>query len=69
MSEEAFYQLVDDRLEGWELCDMLGLTAMDLCLEFKDKITPTKMRQLKELLEIEEDEEMDFNDEIEFDDD
>lgn len=47
--------MLDDRLEGWELAELLGLSAEDIALAFQD-VVEDKMAQLKELLEIEDDE-------------
>jgi DNA-directed RNA polymerase specialized sigma subunit len=47
-------KMLNDRFEGWELADFLGVTAEDVALAFED-IVEEKMAQLKELLEIEDD--------------
>jgi hypothetical protein len=47
-------KMLNDRLEGWELAEHLGLTAEDVALAFED-LVEEKMAQLKELLEIEDD--------------
>jgi len=46
-------KMLDDRLEGWELAELLGLSAEDIALAFEEVIEE-KMAQLKELLEIED---------------
>ena len=46
-------KMLDDRLEGWELAELLGLSAEDVALAFEDTLEE-KMAQIKELLEIEE---------------
>jgi hypothetical protein len=51
-------KMLDDRLEGWELTELLGLSAEDVALAFEE-VVEEKMAQLKELLEIEDDEEDD----------
>lgn len=45
--------MLDDRLEGWELAELLGLSAEEIALAFEDKLED-KMAQIKELLEIED---------------
>lgn len=45
--------LLNDRLEGWELAEALGLTAEDIALAFEERVEE-KIAQLKELLEIED---------------
>lgn len=58
MNDEEFFQLVNDRLEGWELADFLGLSALDICLEFEHKLTSPVRRQLALFCDlIDEDEE------------
>jgi hypothetical protein len=49
-------KMLDDRLEGWELAELLGLSAEDIALAFEE-VVEEKMAQLKELLEIEDDSE------------
>ena len=49
-------KLLNDRLEGWELAELLGLSAEDIALAFEE-VVEDKIAQLKELLEIEDDEE------------
>lgn len=46
--------MLNDRLEGWELAEALGLSAEDIALAFED-VVEDKMAQLKELLDIEDD--------------
>ena len=48
--------LLNDRLEGWELAELLGLSAEDIALAFEDTVEE-KMAQLKELLDIEDEDE------------
>ena len=48
-------KMLDDRLEGWELAELLNLSAEDIALAFEEQIED-KIAQLKELLEIEDDE-------------
>ena len=55
-------KLLNDRLEGWELAELLGLSAEDVALAFED-IVEEKMAQLKELLEIEDEHDEEENDE------
>jgi len=50
--------LLNDRLEGWELAEHLGLSAEDIARAFEE-LVEEKIEQLKELLEIEEDEDED----------
>jgi hypothetical protein len=45
--------MLNDRLEGWELADLLGLSAEDVALAFED-LVEEKIQQLKELLEVED---------------
>jgi hypothetical protein len=54
-------KMLDDRLEGWELAELLGLSAEDIALAFEE-IVEEKIAQLKELLEV-EDEDIDEEDE------
>lgn len=49
-------EILNDRLEGWELAELLELTPKEIALEFKDKIEE-KLDEIKELLEIEDDDE------------
>lgn len=51
-------KMLNDRLEGWELAEALGLSAEDVALAFED-VVEDKMAQLKELLDIEDDEDND----------
>lgn len=51
-------RMLNDRLEGWELAEILGLSAEDVALAFEE-IVEEKIAQLKELLEIEDDEQDD----------
>lgn len=46
-------KMLNDRLEGWELAEALGLSAEDIALAFED-VVEDKMAQLKELLDIED---------------
>ena len=46
-------KMLNDRLEGWELAELLGLSAEDIALAFEDAVEE-KIAQLKELLEIED---------------
>lgn len=50
--------LLNDRLEGWELAELLGLSAEDIALAFEE-VLDEKVEQLKELLEIEDSDEQD----------
>lgn len=50
--------MLDDRLDGWELAELLGLTAREICLEFEDKIDE-KIKDIKELLDLEDEDETD----------
>ena len=45
--------LLNDRLEGWELAELLGLSAEEIALAFEE-VLDEKIEQLKELLEIED---------------
>lgn len=51
-------QIICDRLEGWELAELLELTPEEILLEFEDKITE-KLKEIKEFLDIEDDNEDD----------
>lgn len=51
--------LLNDRLEGWELAEALGLSAEDIAFAFEE-LLEEKIVQIKELLEI-EDEELEEN--------
>ena len=55
-------KMLNDRLEGWELAEALGLSAEDIALAFEE-IVEEKMAQLKELLDIEDEE---FDDEEDY---
>lgn len=46
-------KMLDDRFEGWELAEFLGLSAEDIALAFEEHIED-KIVQIKELLEIED---------------
>lgn len=48
-------KMLNDRLEGWELAEALGLSAEDIALAFEE-IVEEKIAQLKELLEVEDEE-------------
>ena len=48
-------KMLNDRLEGWELAEALGLSAEEIALAFED-VVEDKMAQLKELLDIEDEE-------------
>ncbi len=61
LTMDDIIKMLDDRLEGWELAELLGLSAEDIALAFED-IVEDKIAQLKELLEV-EDEEIDEEDE------
>ena len=52
---DEIIKLLNDRLEGWELTEILGLSAEDIALAFEETLED-KMAQIKELLGIENDE-------------
>lgn len=56
MSKEDLFKLIDDRFEGWELVEIIGISAEEICLAFEDEVM-RKMKELKELLLLDEDEE------------
>ncbi len=59
MSKEELYKLLNDRFEGWELVEILEITAEDICRAFEDEVHDN-LEELKDLLgidEIEEDDE------------
>lgn len=58
MTKEELIEMLDDRLDGWELAELLGLTAREICLEFEDKIDE-KIKDIKELLDLEDEDETD----------
>jgi len=62
LTMDDIIKLLNDRLEGWELAELLGLSAEDVALAFED-IVEEKMAQLKELLEIEDEHDEEENDE------
>lgn len=52
MSKEELYKLINDRLEAWELVDLLeGITAEDICRAFEDEVDEN-MEAIKELLDL-----------------
>lgn len=55
-------KMLNDRLEGWELAEALGLSAEDIALAFED-VVEDKMAQLKELLNIEDEEDEEYEEE------
>ncbi len=55
MTSEELYKLIDDRLEGWELVELLEISAEDICLAFEDEVFD-KMKAIKDLLELDDDE-------------
>lgn len=55
-------KMLNDRLEGWELAEALGLSAEDIALAFEE-LVEDKMAQLKELLDIEDDEDEEYEQE------
>ncbi len=61
LTMDDIIKMLDDRLEGWELAELLGLSAEDIALAFEE-VVEEKIAQLKELLEV-EDEETDEDDE------
>jgi hypothetical protein len=70
MSNEELYTLLNDRFEGWELVDLLGLSAEEICLAFQDEVN-RKMNELKEILGLDEgygddDDEEDDYDELDY---
>ncbi len=58
LTMDDIIKMLDDRLEGWELAELLGLSAEDIALAFEE-IVEEKIAQLKELLEVEDDEDSD----------
>jgi hypothetical protein len=55
MSNETLLEILCDRLEGYELAELLELSVRDIFYEFKDKIEE-KLDEIKEVLEISDDE-------------
>jgi intein/homing endonuclease len=51
MSKEDLFKLINDRLEGWELAELLEVDAEDICLAFEDQVLD-KIESIKELLNI-----------------
>lgn len=58
MLMDDIIKMLNDRLEGWELAEALGLSAEDIALAFEE-VVEEKMAQLKELLDIEDEEDSD----------
>lgn len=56
MMLDDIIDILDDRLDGWELAELLELSPSEIALEFKDKIED-KLDELKELLELDDDNE------------
>jgi hypothetical protein len=54
MSKEDLFKLINDRLEGWELVELLEVDAEDVCLAFEDQVLD-KLESIKELLNIDTD--------------
>lgn len=52
--KEDIFDALKDRLEGWELVEMLGLTVEDILTEFEDKVLDN-LEDIKELLNINDD--------------
>ena len=51
MSKEDLFKLINDRLEGWELAEIIQLSAEDICLSFEDEVLD-KITAIRELLNI-----------------
>jgi hypothetical protein len=62
MTKEELFQLINDRFEGWELVELLGISAEEICLAFEDEVF-RKMKEIKELLLLDEDDEYDDDEE------
>jgi len=58
MSKEDLFKLINDRLEGWELVELLELTAEEICRNFEDEVMDN-IDEIKELLNIDTDDEED----------
>jgi len=56
------FQLINDRLEGWELVELLGISAEEICLAFEDEVY-RKIKEIKELLLLDEEGENDDEEE------
>lgn len=54
MSKEDLFKLINDRLEGWELVELLELTAEDICRNFEDEVMEN-INEIKDLLNIDTD--------------
>lgn len=53
--KEDIFEIIKDRLEAWELVELLNLPIEDILLEFEEEILD-KINEVKELLGIKEDE-------------
>lgn len=58
MNDEKIKELLSDRLEGWELAELLELTVNEICVEFKDKVEEN-LDELKQVLGINEEDDED----------
>jgi hypothetical protein len=54
MSKEELFKLINDRLEGWELAELIEIDAEEMCLAFEDKVLDN-IEEIKELLNIDTD--------------
>lgn len=55
MSKEDLFKLINDRFEGWELVEIIDISAEEICLAFEDEVM-RKIKEIKELLLLDEDE-------------
>jgi len=54
--KEDIFEALKDRLEGWELVEMLGLSVEDILTEFEEQVLDN-IDDIKELLGIDNDNE------------
>ena len=53
MSLDELASLLNDRLEGWELAELLEISSEDLCLAFEDLVTE-RMADLLDFLGLDD---------------
>lgn len=58
MSKEDLFKLINDRLEGWELVELLELDAEEICRNFEDEVMDN-IDEIKDLLNIDTDDDED----------